>query len=300
MRSAFSKAIVAAAQADQKILLLTGDHGYALFDEFRSLLPAQFVNAGIAEQNMVGVAAGLAKVGYKPIVYGLSAFVPVRVIEQIKMDVCYEKLPIIFIGDGAGVVYSSLGSSHQSTEDIAMLRPLPNLEILSPCDSLEMDYAMSYGLQFQSPVYIRMGKSDVGVVHKTAITAKLGDLLPVRSGKNSKIAFLATGSMVSVANRIANELLDCSVWSVPSLKPINEEQVLKIADLADDIVVLEEHSTAGGLGSIIAEIVSSVASARVTRFGVQDRFSEKCGSYQYLMKEHGLDFDTLKERLSDI
>jgi transketolase len=138
------------------------------------------------------------------------------------------------------------------------------------------------------------------VVHKTAITAKLGDLLPVRSGTNNKIVFLATGSMVSVANRIANELLDCDVWSVPSLKPINEEQVLKIADLAEDIVVFEEHSTAGGLGSIIAEIVSSVASARVTRFGIQDRFSEKCGSYQYLMKEHGLDFDTLKERLSNM
>ena len=300
MRLAFSKAVVAAAQVDPKILLLTGDHGYALFDEFRSLLPAQFVNAGIAEQNMVGVAAGLAKAGYKPIVYGLSAFVPVRVIEQIKMDVCYEKLPVIFIGDGAGVVYSSLGSSHQSTEDIAMLRPLPNLQILSPCDSLEMDYAMKHGLQFDAPFYIRMGKSDVGAIHLSVIEAKLGDLLPIRSGANKKIVFIATGSMVSVANRLANEVLDCDVWSVPSLKPINEEQVLKIAELADDIVVLEEHSTAGGLGSLIAEIVSSVACARVTRFGVQDKFSEKCGSYQYLMKEHGLDFDTLKEKLSSI
>lgn len=300
MRSAFSKAIVAAAQADPKILLLTGDHGYALFDEFRSLLPGQFVNAGIAEQNMVGVAAGLAKAGYKPIVYGLSAFVPVRVVEQIKMDVCYENLPVIFIGDGAGVVYSSLGSSHQSTEDIAMLRPLPNLQILSPCDSVEMDYAMTHGLQFGAPVYIRMGKSDVGEIHHAAIEAKIGDLLPIRSGTNKKIAFIATGSMVSVAHRLANEVVDCDVWSVLSLKPINQEQVLAIAEVADDIFVLEEHSTVGGLGSLIAEIVGSVASARVTRLGVQDKFSEKCGSYQYLMKEHGLDFDTLKTRFAAI
>lgn len=298
MRSAFSNAIVAAAQADPKILLLTGDHGYALFDEFRSLLPAQFVNAGIAEQNMVGVAAGLAKAGYKPIVYGLSAFVPVRVVEQIKMDVCYENLPVIFIGDGAGVVYSSLGSSHQSTEDIAMLRPLPNLQILSPCDSVEMDYAMSHGLQFGAPVYIRMGKSDVGEIHQAGIKATLGDLLPIRSGTNKKVAFIATGSMVAVAHRLASDVLDCDVWSVPSLKPINQQQVLAIADVADDIFVLEEHSTAGGLGSLIAEIVSSVASARVIRLGVQDKFSEKCGSYQYLMKEHGLDFDGLKKKLA--
>ena len=144
MRSAFSKAIVDAATADPKVLLLTGDHGYALFDEFRQRCPAQFINAGIAEQNMVGVAAGLAKAGFKPIVYGLSAFVPVRVLEQIKMDVCYENLPVVFIGDGAGVVYSSLGSSHQSTEDIAMLRPIPNIEILSPSDADEMAYVMEH------------------------------------------------------------------------------------------------------------------------------------------------------------
>ena len=123
---------------DPRVLLLTGDHGYALFDEFRQVCPDQYLNAGVAEQNMVGVAAGLAKGGFRPIVYGLSAFVPVRVLEQIKMDVCYESLPVVFIGDGAGVVYSSLGTSHQSTEDVAALRGLPNLSILSPADDLEM------------------------------------------------------------------------------------------------------------------------------------------------------------------
>src|SRR3954467_10502277 len=127
MRSVFSKSILAAAQADSKVLLLTGDHGYALFDEFRQHAPTQFINAGVAEQNMVGVAAGLAKAGYRPIVYGLSAFVPVRVLEQIKLDVCYEGLPVVLVGDGAGVVYSTLGTSHQSTEDVAALRALPHL-----------------------------------------------------------------------------------------------------------------------------------------------------------------------------
>src|SRR5436190_3891615 len=127
MRNAFSTMLVQAAQADPRVLLLTGDHGYALFDEFRRLCPGQYLNAGVAEQNMVGVAAGLAKGGLRPVVYGLSAFVPVRVLEQIKLDVCYEELPVVFIGDGAGVVYSSLGTSHQSTEDIAALRAVPNL-----------------------------------------------------------------------------------------------------------------------------------------------------------------------------
>src|SRR5882757_4836415 len=119
MRAAFSKSLVEAGLRDPRVLLLTGDHGYALFDEFRRVCPRQYINAGVAEQNMVGVAAGLAKAGLRPVVYGLSAFVPVRVLEQIKLDVCYEQLPVVFIGDGAGVVYSTLGASHQCTEDIA-------------------------------------------------------------------------------------------------------------------------------------------------------------------------------------
>src|SRR5436190_11943598 len=127
MRNAFSTMLVEAARRDPRVVLLTGDHGYALFDEFRQACPGQYVNAGVAEQNMVGVAAGLAKGGLRPVVYGLSAFVPVRVLEQIKLDVCYEALPVLFIGDGAGVVYSTLGTSHQSTEDIAALRAVPNL-----------------------------------------------------------------------------------------------------------------------------------------------------------------------------
>src|SRR5471030_1192006 len=161
MRDAFSNALVAAAKNDPKVLLLTGDHGYALFDAFRKSCPDQYINCGIAEQNMVGVAAGLAKAGFKPVVYGLSAFVPIRVLEQIKIDVCYENLPVVFIGDGAGVVYSTLGTSHQSTEDVAALRGLPNLAILAPADDLEMAECMAHALEAKGPVYLRMGKSDL-------------------------------------------------------------------------------------------------------------------------------------------
>jgi transketolase len=293
MRSVFSTSILAAAKADAKILLLTGDHGYALFDEFRQHAPAQFINAGIAEQNMVGVAAGLAKAGYKPIVYGLSAFVPIRVLEQIKIDVCYENLPVVFIGDGAGVVYSSLGSSHQSTEDIAALRPIPGINILSPCDAQEMQYAMNHALEFKSPCYVRMGKSDIGTVHSQPINVQIGDLVLLKSGTNKKLTFIATGSMVKTTLALAQAAGDFSVWSAPTIKPINKTQINSIAQESDTIIVLEEHSISGGLGGLIAEIVSVSAKAKVIRFGIQDRFSQKCGSYDYLLKEHGIDFDAL-------
>src|SRR5439155_13503664 len=159
MRNAFASALVRAARRDPRVVLLTGDHGYALFDEFRHVCPCQYLNAGVAEQNMVGVAAGLAKAGFRPVVYGLSAFIPVRVLEQIKLDICYENLPVLLVGGGAGVVYGTLGASHQSTEDIACLRSLPHLSILSPADELEMAGCMALALGSSGPVYLRIGKA---------------------------------------------------------------------------------------------------------------------------------------------
>ena len=297
MRNAFSSALVAAAKSDPRILLLTGDHGYALFDEFRKVCPDQYINAGVAEQNMVGVAAGLAKAGFKPFVYGLSAFVPIRVLEQIKLDVCYEQLPVVFIGDGAGVVYSSLGSSHQSTEDIAALRAIPHITILSPADRYEMSQCMNLALQSVQPVYIRMGKADLPSIHSSMPDFQLGELCRIKHGTNA-MCFIATGSMVSTAITVSEKFNDVVVWSSPCIKPLKVEQVNKIAQSHSLIVTLEEHSIYGGLGSAIAEITSEYFPTRVCRIGVQDKFSRFCGSYQYLMKEHHLDIESVVRQVS--
>ena len=152
MREAFSNALVRLALADPKVLLLTGDHGYALFDEFRKRCPGQYINAGIAEQNMVGMAAGLARVGFRPFVYGLAAFVPIRTVEQIKLDIAHDNLPVVLLGDGAGFVYSHLGTSHQSTEDIACSRAIPGLNVLSPADRFEMTACMNHAYAANGPV----------------------------------------------------------------------------------------------------------------------------------------------------
>jgi len=302
MREKFSMMLTDAALADERVLLLTGDHGYALFDRFRQHCPDRFINCGVAEQNMVGIAAGLAKAGFRPIVYGLSAFVPIRVLEQIKMDVCYEELPVIFIGDGAGVVYGQLGASHQSNEDVAALRAMPHLEIFSPCDRAELAYCFSHMLQSERPAYLRFGKADCGDVHNVenaALTAPIGDLLPVRQGAggNDQKALLATGSMVSVAAAVSDEIGDIPVWSIPALMPFNRAQLLEIANRFDTLFVLEEHSRHGGLGGLVAEIVAETAAAKVICCGVENRFSGVCGDYKYLMAYHGLDKDSIKERL---
>lgn len=298
MRSAFSEALVRLAMTDPNVLLLTGDHGYALFDQFRKECPGQYINAGIAEQNMVGMAAGLARTGFRPVVYGLSAFVPIRVLEQIKLDVAHDQLPVIFIGDGAGFVYSHLGTSHQSTEDIACARAIPGLSVYSPADQFEMAACMDLAYQAQAPVYLRTGKSDRGTVHMRPPQMNIGRLLEVKAGMDGSVAFIATGSMVRTALDVASASQpNASVWSAPFIKPIDVNQVTSICRNSRAIIVLEEHSVLGGLGSAIAEIASEQAPSRILRVGVRDRFSHHCGTYEYLLREHGLDFLAIDQKV---
>lgn len=297
MRDAFSRQLTQAALADQRLLLLTGDHGYALFDEFRRCCPSQYINAGVAEQNMVGVAAGLAKAGFRPVVYGLSAFVPIRVLEQIKLDICYEQLPVVFIGDGAGVVYGQLGSSHQSTEDVAALRAMPHMAILSPADAHEMTACLKLAFGGTGPVYLRIGKADLGTVHSAPPLFDWGQLCRVAAG-DGPLAWIATGSMVTTALAAAADWPNSEVWSAPCIKPLHGEQVAAICRQHGAVVVLEEHSVYGGLGSAVAEIAAAAAPTWICGVGIADRFSERCGSYAYLMREHGLDIASVRLQVS--
>ena len=297
MRNAFSDTLVALAQADPNVLLLTGDHGYALFDPFRRHCPAQYINAGIAEQNMVGMAAGLARAGFRPFVYGLAAFVPVRVLEQIKLDVAHDNLPVIFIGDGAGFVYSHLGTSHQSTEDIACTRAIPHLALYSPADRHEMAACLRAAYMSASPVYLRMGKSDLGDVHPAPLAVPIFAPIRLRQGASS-LSLVATGSMVHTAlNLVSTGYRDANVWSVPTIKPADNETISTICRESDVVITLEEHSVIGGLGSLVSEIAAERGSVRVLRIGVQDRFSQHCGGYEYLLCEHGLDCASVSKQI---
>jgi transketolase len=297
VREAFSTALLRLALADPKVLLLTGDHGYALFDDFRKRCPDQYINAGIAEQNMVGMAAGLARVGFRPFVYGLAAFVPIRTVEQIKLDIAHDDLPVVLLGDGAGFVYSHLGTSHQSTEDIACTRAIPGLEVLSPSDRFEMTASMDYAYAVNGPVYLRMGKSDRGDVHAGAIDRlRAGGLLQVRVGRADRPGIIATGSMVRTALEVA-QALELSVWSAPVLKPLLTEDVCSAARATSGLVTLEEHSVLGGLGAAVTEITSEHEPVRVLRIGVPDRFSKHCGTHAYLLGEHGLNTDSVRAKV---
>lgn len=297
MRESFSKALVDYVRENKNSYLLSGDHGYALFDQLRKELPEHFINAGVAEQNMIGVGAGLSKLGFYPIMYGLSAFVPIRVLEQIKIDFCYENIPGLFIGDGAGVVYSHLGTSHQSTEDIAALRAVPNMSILSPTDAAEFRACFKWAVQQKSPVYLRMGKADLGAVHSIELAALNGSPLPIIQ-KQNEAAIFATGSMVKPCmNLIISGQLQADLYSVPVLKMGIEKLNLDVLRRYEKIVSVEEHSIYGGLGEILADEVAREGRSRLLKVGIEDKFSQLCGTYQYLMKEHGLDEASLLSKM---
>ena len=298
MRDALSTALVESANRDERVVVLTGDHGYSLFDEFRAVHADRFINAGIAEQNMVGMAAGMARAGLRPIVYGLSAFIPIRVLEQIKLDIAHDGLPVILLGDGAGFVYSHLGVSHQSLEDIACTRAIPGMQILSPCDRFEMTAAMCVASGSEGPTYLRIGKADLGDVHRGPVTFGSGELLEVRAASGNRLTIIATGSMVTTAVEVAEaDFPEASVWSAPSIKPLDEASIARLAATTSALVVMEEHSVIGGLGSAIAEILSVHSHPPLLRIGSADRFSDSFGSYHHLRREHGLDVESVLTRI---
>jgi transketolase len=310
MRAAFSSLLTQLAVSDPKVLLLTGDHGYALFDEFRKACPSQYINAGIAEQNMVGMAAGLAKVGFRPFVYGLSAFIPVRVVEQIKIDIAHDGLPVTLIGDGAGFVYSHLGTSHQSTEDIACTRSIPNLVVMSPADRFELEVCMMQAYRSGCSTYLRMGKADLGDVHSESISEEAVKSpiritkrkIPVEDGnknnQDSSVVIFASGSMVKTAIILANERYpDARVYSLAILKPLDEDSVRSLCLESKAIIVMEEHSIIGGVSSAILEACSAIGCPPLLRIGVTDRFSKFCGSYDYLLQEHGLSAELVGNKI---
>jgi transketolase len=300
MRERLSDLMVSAAIEDEHFVILSGDHGYSLFDKLRKERPSAFVNVGVAEQNMIGLAAGLVRTGFHPCVYGLAAFVPIRVLEQIKLDLCFSKLPVILLGDGAGLVYSTLGVSHQCGEDIACLRALPELAIYSPCDEYELVTCWNEARRLSAPSYIRLGKGDRPAVHDRPPC----DTEPFFTWRDELRAgdavVVSTGSTVSV----------CTEWcrghgvaclSVPRIKPF-PTHLITLLEPSSKVVVVEEHCRAGGLWSSIIEHreifrQEGRSSARITPIALAAEFTHTSGSYQQALSEHDMSDERVRERL---
>jgi transketolase len=297
MRNVFAKEITALAQRDPRLMLLSGDIGNRLFDDFKQAAPGRFVNCGIAEGNMMGMAAGLALSGMRPIVYTITPFTTVRCLEQIRVDVCYHKAPVIIVGTGSGLSYAELGPTHHSLEDIAILRALPEMKVVCPADSNELVPALQAALEQDSPIYIRLGKKGEPAVHSAPpADFRIGKALTLRDGGD--VCLLATGNAASIAMSAAKLLADkgvsARVDSFHTVKPLDEEQLQQIFAAYSKIVVVEEHSRIGGLGGAVAEWVVRWMPGRsgpmphLLTFGVPDEFPHYIGSQAYLRECFGL------------
>lgn len=295
MRDVLSTFLASKAQDDKNFYVFSGDHGYALFDEIRKKAPDQFINTGVTEQAMVGAAAGMAKTGKRVVIYGLACFIPIRVLEFIKMNICYENLPVIILGDGAGTVYTTLGASHQCGEDIGALRTLP-VKIFSPADKVEMDLCLEQAFKENMPCYIRIGKSDKPTIHEKKDPNILSSHFPILK-KNSNTAIFATGSMVSTALELG-KIHNLDVYTCPVLSFYPQQELAKTISNYKQVISLEEHSAYGGLGSILADAISENGLAvRLRKHGIRDYFTKGCGSYEYAIKFHKLDLDSLSQSI---
>lgn len=298
MRNTFAKEMTALASEDPRVVLLSGDIGNKLFDDFKKIAPERFYNCGVAEANMIGVAAGLALMGLRPVTYTITSFSTVRCMEQIRLDLCYHKLPVLVVGTGSGLSYTELGPTHHSCEDVGLLRMFPNMTIVCPCDPVEVRLAVRAALAWDGPVYLRLGKKGEPAIHESAPDFRIGRSITVRDGRD--VCILSTGSTMTLCLAVADSLgeggISARVESFHTVKPLDDE-TLQQADAACPLVVtVEEHSRLGGLGGAVAEWMSDRPgrTSRLLRFGTEDRFLDEVGSQEYARRRHGL----TKERIS--
>ena len=299
MRTAFIQALIEQARVDKRIFLLVGDLGYSVVEPFRQEFPDRFINVGVAEQNMTGIATGLALSGKVVFTYSIANFPTLRCLEQIRNDVCYHEANVKIVAVGGGFSYGAQGMTHHATQDLAIMRALPNMIVIAPGDPVEAALATRAVAKWPGPCYMRLGKAQEPVVHKTSPDFQIGKAIVVREG--SDVTLITTGGIlfntVQVAERLAQQGIQARVLSMPTIKPLDTEAVLAAARQTKAIVTVEEHSMIGGLGSAVAEVLAELGNSHVTfrRIGIKDEFCQQVGSQEYLRGIYGLSVDGIVE-----
>lgn len=297
MRGAFVNSLMEVAAADPRVTLVVGDLGFGVVQEFAERFPNQFINAGVAEQNMTGLAAGMAHSGRIVFTYSIANFSTLRPLEQIRNDVCYHQANVVVVAVGGGMAYGALGASHHATEDIAILRSLPNMTVVAPGDPVETTAATKAVAQGIGPTYLRLGRAGEPTVHADPIDWQLGKALPVRRGKD--LTLVSTGGMLHTTVAAADLLRDtcglsATVLSMHTIKPLDEQALLEEAARTQAVFTVEEHSRLGGLGGACAEVLLEAGMpVKFARFGLESRFIPEVGDQQHLLASGSLDASSI-------
>ena len=302
MRTRVVETILSLAKEDQNVILITGDLGFGVLKPYWEAVPKQFLNAGIAEQSMTGIAAGMALEGKTVFTYSIGNFPTLRCYEQIRNDCAYHKANVKVICVGGGFVYGSLGMSHHATEDISAMRALPNVTVLAPADADEAEAAVRTMYATPGTFYLRLGRGGEPMVRRKLENFSLGKAIPVREGE--KVAIFSTGAIFDEVQG-AMELLDQegihpAAYTFPTVKPIDREQILTAADQYDLIVTVEENNVVGGFGSAVAEVLSARSChAKLLRIGLEDTYSSIVGTQKYLRDHYGLSAEKIAQRIRE-
>ncbi len=304
MRNQFAETLYECAKADPRIYIVVADISPAgSMAKFRDEYPERFINVGVAEQAMIGICAGLALKGCRPFAYTIATFSLYRPFEMVRDDLCYQNLPVTVVGMGTGVIYSTLGGTHHTMEDVAVASAIPNMRIISPCDPLEAAAATRYcATQSEGPVYLRIGKAGEPKITAEAIDPFVpGRLRYIRRGTDTCV--LSYGPIakmaVDVADRLAAERSQsCSVASVHTLKPLDIDGVAEALRTHRHVIVIEENVPHGALASRVKEVAwDTRATCRLDCFTLKDEFIHFYGSYEGLLAAHGLSLEAIFERL---
>ncbi|HET7670338.1 MAG TPA: transketolase C-terminal domain-containing protein [Burkholderiales bacterium] len=302
MRNAFADEITSLGAKDSRVVLLSGDIGNKLFDKFKEKAPGRFFNCGVAEANMMGVAAGMALSGLRPVVYTITPFTTTRCFEQIRVDVCYHKAPVIIVGTGSGLSYADLGPTHHSCEDLAILRTLPEMTVMAPGDSLELRAALQAALRHDGPVYMRIGKKGEPQIHSEISKLEIGRALTIQDGKD--VCLVSTGVMLSVvmdaAKRLAEQKISARVESFPTVKPLDVRRLAEIFGQYPVVAVAEEHGRIGGLAGAVAEWLAGQDKprAKLLSFGTADEFMHEVGTTEYARRKWGLTAENIAREVA--
>lgn len=298
MRTNFINQLIEEARRNEKIFLLVGDLGYHVIEPFAEEFPDKFLNVGIAEQNMAGIAAGLAMTGYNVYFYSIGNFPTIRCLEQIRNDIAYHQANVKVVSVGAGYAYGSLGATHQATEEIGALRVLPNMVVATPGDPLEARAITKISASYDGTMYIRLGKAGEKTVHsEDSIDLKIGDICSVITREGNQTAVFACGNILDAAlHQINEENLNYDLYSVPFVKPINKEQLINIVKTHPaGLITIEEHQKSCGMGSAIVEILNDLyyegnieVYPKVKRIAIPDEFADVVGTQVFLREHEGL------------
>ena len=307
MRDTFVKTLIELAKENKNIELLTGDLGFGVLKPFWETLPDQFTDAGIAEQNMTTVAAGMALEGKTVFTYSIGNFPTLRCLEQIRNDCTYHNANVKIVCVGGGLVYGSLGMSHHATEDLAIMRALPDMVVMAPGDPVEAAEATKAITAHQGTCYLRLGRGGERRIHKSIPDFKIGKAIPSadrRKTSGPNIALFSTGAILDEVCDACAALEKKGVgviqYSFPTVKPIDRETILECAKESDAIFTVEEHNVTGGFGSAVAEVMAGEGTGiPLYRLGLNDEYCTKVGSQQYLRNEYGISAEKIVEYISD-